>query len=54
MHKPMITARIEQTKRNLRRRSPAKQPNFDVGDYVLRSRVNHKHQYKLLVTWIGP
>ncbi|OWY95221.1 LOW QUALITY PROTEIN: hypothetical protein PHMEG_00034835 [Phytophthora megakarya] len=34
MHKPVITARIEQTKRNQRRRSPATQPNFDVGDYI--------------------
>ncbi|OWZ14903.1 hypothetical protein PHMEG_00011537 [Phytophthora megakarya] len=29
-------------------------PNFDVGDYVLRSRVDQKHNDKLLVTWIGP
>eukprot|EP00644_Phytophthora_capsici_P008891 jgi/Phyca11/102488/e_gw1.6.1062.1 len=28
--------------------------NFNVGDYVLRSRVDEKRQTKLLVTWIGP
>ncbi|EGZ13048.1 hypothetical protein PHYSODRAFT_512116 [Phytophthora sojae] len=32
----------------------ARKPNFDVGDYVLRSRVDQKHNDKLLVTWIGP
>ncbi|OWY98306.1 hypothetical protein PHMEG_00030956 [Phytophthora megakarya] len=53
MHKPMMVARARQTERNQRRHQHAKQPNFDVGNYVLRSRVNHKHQDKLLVTWIG-
>eukprot|EP00644_Phytophthora_capsici_P011255 jgi/Phyca11/110519/e_gw1.18.275.1 len=50
----MITARDKQTERNQRRHQHAQQPNFDVGDYVLRSRVDQKHQDKLLVTWIGP
>ncbi|EGZ18087.1 hypothetical protein PHYSODRAFT_331951 [Phytophthora sojae] len=54
MHKPMINARAQQTERNQRRHQHAKKPNFDVGDYVLRSRVDSKHQDKLLVTWIGP
>ncbi|KAE8987316.1 hypothetical protein PR001_g22359 [Phytophthora rubi] len=50
----MINARAQQTKRNKKRHQHAKKPNFDVGDYVLRSRVDSKHQDKLLVTWIGP
>ncbi|KAE8966924.1 hypothetical protein PR001_g28252 [Phytophthora rubi] len=50
----MINARAQQTERNKRRHQHAKKPNFDVGDYVLRSRVDSKHQDKLLVTWIGP
>lgn len=28
--------------------------NFNVGDYVLRSRVDAKGQNKLFVTWVGP
>ncbi|OWZ09289.1 hypothetical protein PHMEG_00018026 [Phytophthora megakarya] len=48
MHKPMMT------ERNQKRHQHAKQQNFDVDDYVLRSKVDHNHQDKLLVTWIGP
>ncbi|EGZ13609.1 hypothetical protein PHYSODRAFT_510968 [Phytophthora sojae] len=47
----MINARAQQTERNQRRHQHAKKPNFDVGDYVLRSRVDSKHQDKLLVTY---
>ncbi|POM74205.1 Hypothetical protein PHPALM_8875, partial [Phytophthora palmivora] len=32
----------------------SRKANFSVGDYVLRSRVDQKHQDQLLVTWIGP
>ncbi|KAG2878238.1 hypothetical protein PC118_g21615 [Phytophthora cactorum] len=28
--------------------------NFNIGDYVLRSRVDEKVPTKLLVTWVGP
>ncbi|ETO60594.1 hypothetical protein F444_21235 [Phytophthora nicotianae P1976] len=54
MHKKVITARSKQTKRNQRKPKHAVKPNFDVGDFVLRSRVDQKHNDKLLVTWIGP
>ncbi|OWY95669.1 hypothetical protein PHMEG_00034262 [Phytophthora megakarya] len=48
MHKPMMMARARQTERNQRRHRHAKKPKFSVGDYVLRSRVDHKHHDKLL------
>eukprot|EP00644_Phytophthora_capsici_P003289 jgi/Phyca11/102760/e_gw1.7.502.1 len=50
----MVSARAKQTERNKRLQKYARKPNFDVGDYVLRSRVDQKHQDKLLVTWVGP
>ncbi|GMF56816.1 unnamed protein product [Phytophthora fragariaefolia] len=40
MHKPMVVAQAQQTARN-QRHHKGKQPNFDIGDYVLRSRVDH-------------
>ncbi|ETM97800.1 hypothetical protein PPTG_20044 [Phytophthora nicotianae INRA-310] len=39
MHKPKIMARAQQTERNQRRNQHTQQPNFDVGDYVLRHLV---------------
>ncbi|GMF33910.1 unnamed protein product [Phytophthora fragariaefolia] len=54
MHKKAIAARAKQTNRNRRNQKYATKPNIDVGDFVLRSRVDQKHNDKLLVTWIGP
>ncbi|OWY95334.1 hypothetical protein PHMEG_00034688 [Phytophthora megakarya] len=54
LHKPMIRERAQQTVRNKRMQKYARRPNFSVGDYVLRSRVDQKHHDKLLVTWVGP
>ncbi|ETN09440.1 hypothetical protein PPTG_11836 [Phytophthora nicotianae INRA-310] len=54
LHKPMTQERERQTVRNQRAQRPARSPNFDVGDFVLRSRVDQKHYEKLLVTWVGP
>ena len=54
MHKRVKQERAKQAKRNQRNQRAARVANFDVGDYVLRSRVDDKHQDKLLVTWIGP
>lgn len=54
MHKKVTQAREGQTIRNKRNQRRAVKPNFDLGDYVLRSRVDQKYQDKLLVTWIGP
>ncbi|OWZ11511.1 LOW QUALITY PROTEIN: hypothetical protein PHMEG_00015451 [Phytophthora megakarya] len=54
MHRKMQIARSEQTQRNQNMQRGARKANFDVGDYVLRSRVDQKYNDKLLVTWIGP
>ncbi|KAJ0400435.1 hypothetical protein ATCC90586_006519 [Pythium insidiosum] len=54
MHKVAEQERSKQTKRNKLKAKQAQTPNFDVGDYVLRSRVDQKHQDKLQVTWVGP
>ncbi|POM63007.1 hypothetical protein PHPALM_27757 [Phytophthora palmivora] len=54
------TQQIESTLEQLRARvqekhkKRAKEANFDVNDYVLRSRVDQKHNDKLRITWIGP
>lgn len=53
MHKPMTVARAQQTVRNQQMQKRACRPNFDIGDYVLRSRVDQKYYDKLLVTWGG-
>ncbi|OWZ14974.1 hypothetical protein PHMEG_00011470 [Phytophthora megakarya] len=47
MHKKVQTARSEQTKRNQKMQKGTRMANFDVGDYVLRSRVDQKHNDKL-------
>ncbi|ETN08089.1 hypothetical protein PPTG_11957 [Phytophthora nicotianae INRA-310] len=54
MHKAVAVERDRQTQRNKKGQRGAKKVNFSVGDFVLRSRVDQKHQDKLLVTWIGP
>ncbi|KAJ8540654.1 hypothetical protein ON010_g12572 [Phytophthora cinnamomi] len=54
MHKAVDEERDQQTQRNKKDQRGAKKANFSVGDYVLRSRVDQKHQDKLLVTWVGP
>jgi hypothetical protein len=48
----MITEHTKQTIRNQSVQETAVKPNFDVGDYVIRSRVDQKHNDQLLVTWI--
>ncbi|GMF52723.1 unnamed protein product [Phytophthora fragariaefolia] len=54
LHKPMIAERARQAVRNQRKQKKVQRPNFDVGDYVFRSRVDQKHYDKLLGTWVGP
>jgi hypothetical protein len=54
MHKDVRVEREKQTKRNQRNQRHSRKPNFDIGEYVLRSRIDQKHQNKLLATWIGP
>lgn len=54
MHKDVAKERDQQTCRNKKGQRGARKANFSVGDFVLRSRVDQKHQDKLLVTWIGP
>jgi transposase InsO family protein len=54
MHRAMTDAREKQTQRNKDNQGLVVRPNFDVGDFVLRSRVDQKYNDKLLVTWIGP
>ncbi|OWZ15878.1 hypothetical protein PHMEG_00010406 [Phytophthora megakarya] len=54
MHKPVQDERLKQRLLNQRRERGLHTVNFDVGDYVLRSRVDEKHCNKLQVTWTGP
>lgn len=54
MHKKASYERERQTALNKNKQKRATRENFDVGDYVLRSRVDEKHKGKLLVTCIGP
>jgi hypothetical protein len=54
MHREMVEQRSKQLKLNQKKAKRTQEANFHVGDYVLRSRVDAKHQNKLLVTWIGP
>ncbi|TMW59220.1 hypothetical protein Poli38472_007365 [Pythium oligandrum] len=54
MHKEAKAEQEKQTERNKKNQKVVIKPNFDVGDYVLRSRVDQKHHDKLMVTWIGP
>ncbi|OWZ15224.1 LOW QUALITY PROTEIN: hypothetical protein PHMEG_00011171 [Phytophthora megakarya] len=49
LHKLMIRVRADRTVRNKRTQKYARVPNFDVGYYVLRSRVDQNHYDKLLV-----
>jgi hypothetical protein len=54
LHKPMIAERARQTVRNQKQQKSARRRNFDVGDFVVRSRVDQNHYEKLFVTWVGP
>ena len=54
LHKEMVEQRAKQLNRNKSNSKKAHEVNFHIGDYVLRSRVDSKHQNKLLVTWVGP
>ncbi|POM60330.1 hypothetical protein PHPALM_30819 [Phytophthora palmivora] len=53
VHRVVEIKRDQQTQRNREGQKYPRKANFSVGDYVLRSRVDKKHQDKLLVTWIG-
>ena len=54
MHRPVADQREAQRARNKKPAVERKAPNFAVGDYLLRSRVDEKRKNKLLVTWTGP
>ncbi|KAE8897356.1 hypothetical protein PF003_g18627 [Phytophthora fragariae] len=54
IHRAVTDAHLKQTLLNKKRERGDNMVNFDVGDYVLRSRVDEKRQNKLLVTWVGP
>lgn len=54
MHGVVADQRLKQQLLNRKRERGENLVNFDVGDYVLRSRVDEKHANKLLVTWLGP
>lgn len=54
MHRAVADARLKQTLLNKKKARGDNVVNFNVGDYVLRSRVDEKGQNKLLVTWNGP
>ncbi|KAK1943264.1 hypothetical protein P3T76_004660 [Phytophthora citrophthora] len=49
MHKEVAEDRDQQMERNKKGHNGAKKVNFSLGDFVLRSRVDQKHQDKLLV-----
>jgi hypothetical protein len=53
-HKAVADARLKQTLLNKKRERGDNLVNFNVGDFVLRSRVDEKGQNNLLVTWVGP
>ncbi|KAG3194919.1 hypothetical protein PC128_g8912 [Phytophthora cactorum] len=54
MHRAVEDVRLKQTLLNRKRERGDNMVNFNVGDYVLRSRVDEKVQIKLFVTWVGP
>ncbi|KAJ8578234.1 hypothetical protein ON010_g972 [Phytophthora cinnamomi] len=54
LHQPIPDQRLKQRLLNKKRERGENVVNFDVGDYVLRSRVDEKRGNKLLVTWHGP
>ena len=39
---------------NMENQTSGQAVNFEIGDYVLRSRVDEKLSNKLMVTWVGP
>lgn len=50
IHKEIEERRDQRTQRNQAQAAERKEARFDVGDHVLRSRVDRKHQNKLWVT----
>ncbi|KAJ8571265.1 hypothetical protein ON010_g5571 [Phytophthora cinnamomi] len=54
LHQPIADQRLKQRLLNKKRERGENVVNFDVGDYVLRSRVDEKRDNKLLVSWQGP
>ncbi|OWY97113.1 hypothetical protein PHMEG_00032440 [Phytophthora megakarya] len=54
MHQPIKDHRLKQRLLSKKRERGDDLVNFDVGDYVLRSRVDENKDNKLLVTWQGP
>ncbi|POM81802.1 Hypothetical protein PHPALM_177 [Phytophthora palmivora] len=53
LHQPITEERERQAVLNQRNQKRAHRPNFDVGYYLLRSRVDQNRHDKLLVTWVG-
>ncbi|OWY95378.1 hypothetical protein PHMEG_00034631, partial [Phytophthora megakarya] len=54
MHRDVADQRLKQRLLNQKRKRGENLVNFDVGDFVLRSRVDERHGNKLQVTWVGP
>ena len=54
IHKQIEEAQFNQQLLNMQQQKIAQLVNFEVGDFVLRSRVNEIVSNKLYVTWVGP
>jgi hypothetical protein len=54
MHKKIVDKRETRALLNQKHQRGEHIMNFDVGDFVLRSRVDTVKASKLLVTWVGP
>ena len=55
IHKAVENVNVRQQLLNMEQQRVAQETNFDIGDYVLRSRVDDKTvPDKLDVTWVGP
>ena len=54
MHKQVKNCKAKQQAANRKRAYKGNTANFEVGDYVLRSRVDDKVSNKLWCTWTGP
>ena len=54
IHKQIEEAQSKQQLLNMQQQKIAQLVNFEVGDFVLRSRVDEVVNNKLYVTWVGP
>jgi hypothetical protein len=54
IHQQIADAHSQQQFLNTKQQRMAQLVNFEVGDFVLRSRVDEKVNNKLYVTWVGP